>query len=221
MPLWPAPPRGLSAFLEGFSLEAGAHVHENDRAALEHLCRYALRPPLALSRLSRSSDGRVVLRLKRAMHDGTREVAFTPLQLLRRLAALVPPARSNQTRYFGVFGPGASWRKRVVPIPVTEPAPRPTAAPPTPAKPRPPYSLPWAQLLARTFLVDILRCPCGGERRVLAFIPQPRAAQEALRRLGLPSTSAPVSPARWPSQDEFDLPRDYGGVDPPFFDDAA
>ena len=105
LPLWPAPPRGLSAFLEGFSLEAGAHVHEHDRAALEHLCRYALRPPLALLRLSRSSDGRVVLRLKRAMHDGTREVAFTPLQLLRRLAALVPTTTAYCT-WCGTTGHG-------------------------------------------------------------------------------------------------------------------
>jgi hypothetical protein len=94
----PEPKKGLSAFLEGFSLEAGAHVHQSDRTALEHLCRYGLRPPLALNRLSRASDGRVVLRLKRPMYDGTREVAFTPLQLLRRLAALVPPVRWHQTR---------------------------------------------------------------------------------------------------------------------------
>jgi hypothetical protein len=32
LPLWPSPLKGLSAFLEGFSLEAGTHVHENDRA---------------------------------------------------------------------------------------------------------------------------------------------------------------------------------------------
>ena len=83
LPLWPSPPKGLSAFLEGFSLESGTHVHENDRAGLEHLVRYALRPPLALERLTRAADGRVLLRLKRPMYDGTREVAFAPLQLLK------------------------------------------------------------------------------------------------------------------------------------------
>ena len=48
-----------------------------DRARLEHLLRYALRPPLALERLHRLEDGRMLLELKRAMHDGTRAVAFT------------------------------------------------------------------------------------------------------------------------------------------------
>ena len=56
---------------------------------------------------------------------------------------------------------------------------------------------------------------------MLALLPEPRAAQEALRRLGLPSTPAVLSPPRCWSQDELDLPRDYGGIDPPFFDDAA
>jgi hypothetical protein len=219
LPLWPSSPKGLSAFLEGFSLEAGSHVHENDRAALEHLCRYGLRPPLALSRLSWASDGRVLLRLKRPMYDGTREVAFTPLQLLGRLAALVPPPRWHQTRYFGVFGPGAWWRKRIVPK--AKPSPGPAAAPPALAEPRPPYRLPWSLLLARTFAVDILRCHCGGERKLLAVVSEPRAAQEALKSLGLPSTEVEVSPASWPTQDELNLPRDYGGADPPFFDEVA
>jgi hypothetical protein len=38
----------LAAFEQGFSLEAGTHLHENDRLGLEHLC-HGLRPPLALS----------------------------------------------------------------------------------------------------------------------------------------------------------------------------
>jgi hypothetical protein len=35
--------RKLAVFLEGFSLQAGTHVHERDREGLEHLLRYALR----------------------------------------------------------------------------------------------------------------------------------------------------------------------------------
>jgi hypothetical protein len=37
----------------------------NDRARLEQLCRYVLRPPLAEDRLRRLADGRVRLGLKR------------------------------------------------------------------------------------------------------------------------------------------------------------
>jgi hypothetical protein len=41
------------AFLDGFSLHAGVRIHESDREGRERLCRYALRPPLALQRLTR------------------------------------------------------------------------------------------------------------------------------------------------------------------------
>ena len=43
------------AGLEGFSLHA--NVALGARAALEHLCRYLLRPPLATERLTESSGG--------------------------------------------------------------------------------------------------------------------------------------------------------------------
>jgi hypothetical protein len=60
--------------------------------------------------------------------------------------------------------------------------------------------------LERTFALDVLKCDCGGARQVLAFLPEPRVAQEALRRLGLPSTSPPISPPRHAvRQDELDL----------------
>ena len=61
----------LAAFLEGYSLQAGTHVHERDREGLEHLVRHALRPPLSLERLTRAGDGRVVLSLRRPLYNGT------------------------------------------------------------------------------------------------------------------------------------------------------
>ncbi|HKX06519.1 MAG TPA: transposase [Methylomirabilota bacterium] len=44
----------------------GAH----DRAGVERLCRYILRPPFAQERLRLRADGRVALELERAWHDG-------------------------------------------------------------------------------------------------------------------------------------------------------
>jgi hypothetical protein len=58
------------AHLEGFDLHANVWVSANDRAGLERLCRYILRPPFAQERLRRRSDGRIVLELKTAWHDG-------------------------------------------------------------------------------------------------------------------------------------------------------
>jgi hypothetical protein len=42
---------------------------------------------------------------------------MTPLELLARLAALVPPPRYPLVRYHGVLAPRSSWRRDVVPQP--------------------------------------------------------------------------------------------------------
>ena len=57
------------ARLAGFSLHANVSVAAHAREQLEHLCRYLLRPPLALDRLTESSGGQ--LRTSCLMHDGT------------------------------------------------------------------------------------------------------------------------------------------------------
>ena len=104
----------LAGFVDGFSLEAGSHVGATNRNGLEHMLRYMLRGPVANTRLHKLADGRVLLELKRVMHDGTREVAFTPRQLLGRLAAIVPPPRVHSTRYWGVFAPSSKTRPKIV-----------------------------------------------------------------------------------------------------------
>ncbi|MBI3104604.1 MAG: transposase [Candidatus Rokubacteria bacterium] len=85
------------AHLEGFDLHANVWVSANDRAGLEPLCRYVLRPPFAQERLRLRSDGRVALELKTAWHDGTRELVFEPLEFLERLAAMTPTTTSHYT----------------------------------------------------------------------------------------------------------------------------
>src|SRR4030067_1090750 len=52
------------AYLEGFDLHANVWVSANDRAGLERLCRYILRPPFAQERLRLGGGGRGALRLK-------------------------------------------------------------------------------------------------------------------------------------------------------------
>ena len=89
-------------------------IHENDRAGLEQLCRYAARPPFALHRLSQGPDGNLLYKMKRA-RSGALFLLLTPDQLLARIATLVPPARTHALRYHGVFAPNAKDRRRVVP----------------------------------------------------------------------------------------------------------
>jgi hypothetical protein len=208
----------LAAFIEGFSLEAGTHLHANDRRGLEHLCRYGLRPPLAMERLHRLEDGRVQLTLRREGHDGVRALAFTPHQFLRRLCAIVPPPRSHLVRYFGVFAPRSAMRASLVPRPMPEAkADEAQAKLPLPAEVRA-RRLPWAQLLERVFGDDVLRCPCGGKRKVVAFIPGPKMAQEILKAIGIDAPRLVIAKARAPPhQESFPLPVD-DGIDPVYPD---
>ncbi len=53
--------------------------------------------------------------MKRPLPDGTTHLLFTGLELLRRVASLVPPPRTNLTRFHGVFAPGAQLRPFLVP----------------------------------------------------------------------------------------------------------
>lgn len=103
-----------SALLDGFSLHAGTSVHANDREGLERLSRYAMRPPLALDRLSAGEEGRLVYRMKRP-RGGALFLLLTPDELLARIATLVPPPRTHALRYHGLFAPNAKGRGRVVP----------------------------------------------------------------------------------------------------------
>jgi putative transposase len=58
------------AHLDGFDLHANLGVAATDRARLEQLCRYLLRPPVAQDRLRLTADGRVRLALKTPWADG-------------------------------------------------------------------------------------------------------------------------------------------------------
>jgi len=103
------------ARVAGLSLHANVAVPARDRSRLERLCRYAARPPLATERLSRLPDGRLLYQLRRRWRDGTTHVTYQPVELIERLAALVPPPRVHQVRYHGVLAPCAGQRQRIVP----------------------------------------------------------------------------------------------------------
>ena len=183
----PPRPKARGAFLEGFSLHANTFVHEHDRTSLARLCRYGARGPLALERLSRLEDGRLSYRLKRPAPDGSTHLVLTPLELLRLLAALIPPPRANLVHFHGVLAPNAKLRPRVVPQP-PPPSP-PPCVPPLPADQLPPSTqrprLPWAELLQRTFALDVLQCnKCGGRRRVLAYISRVGGRRGTCRKVG-------------------------------------
>jgi hypothetical protein len=95
------------ASVRGFSLHADVCVPARDRRRLERLCRYVGRSPVATERLSELPDARLLYRLRHRWRDGTTHVVFEPLDLVARLAALVPPPRTNTVRYHGILAPCA------------------------------------------------------------------------------------------------------------------
>ena len=57
--------------------------------------------------------------------------------------------------------------------------------------------LSWAELLKRTFAVDVLVCPnCDGRLRVIAAISEPHVVAKVLSHLGLPTDRPTLAPAR-------------------------
>jgi hypothetical protein len=132
------------------------------RAEDATLCRYITRPAIANERLTLNRAGDVVLQLKSPYHDGTTHVVMSPLELMQRLATLVPRPRLHLIRFHGVLAPNAKLRSAIIPsAPVN--APNAAAVHADAPHPSAPVRLSFAQLLKRVFDIDIAQCPqCGG-----------------------------------------------------------
>ena len=58
----------------------------------------------------------------------------------------------------------------------------------------------WSELIRRVFLADVLACPCGGWRAVLAMVFDPMSIERVLTHLGLPYSPPERAPPRAPSR---------------------
>ena len=171
-----------------------------------------LRPAVCEDRLELLRDGRVLLRLKAEWSDGTSHLVFTPSEFLEKLTAILPRPRINLLIYHGVLAPNAPLRAQVVAY-GRQPARLKACAelePPDGKLPEGPTALSsskqrnnysWADLMARAFGFDLLKCPkCHGKMRLLATIEQPEVVRKILEHLGLPTESPQPRPARSPPE---------------------
>ena len=110
-----------------------------------------------------STSWRLLYQFRRPWRDGSTALLLEPVELLERLAALVPPQAAPD-----VARPADSARSRW------------------------PGRLPWASLLRRVFALDVLVCPrCAGPRRILGAVTAPHAVRRLLVALGLAAEPPP------------------------------
>ena len=84
-------------------LEATVRIAADDDFGREHLLRYGARPPMSLARLVELPNGKLGYRIKQLRNGRSKLRVMTPLELLARLAALIPPPRHPLVRFHGAL----------------------------------------------------------------------------------------------------------------------
>jgi len=189
--------RKRHARIQGFDLHVGAAVPARDRQRLERMLRYLLRPPIAESRLKELPDGEILLNLKHPWRDGTTGIIFEPVEFLGKVAAIIPRPHINQIIYHGALGARYKNRRKVVGYGRLPEKPDSDAE--EIGDPDNPRYIKWAELMSRTFGIDVLACEkCRGRMEVIALIDQRPLIEKILNHLGLPTEVPRAKPCRAP-----------------------
>jgi hypothetical protein len=180
------------ASVQGFSLHANTQIPAHRRDQLEHLIRYTARGAVSLERLTQDAHGDLLYTFTHSWSDGTAGIRLSPLELLEKLAALVPLPRMHLVRYGGCLVPHSHLRKAIIPTPRQQgmvDAERDTASP----------RWSWARLLKRVFALDMARCPFRqqGTLRIIAAITHSEVIRTILQHLKLTADPPPIAPARF------------------------
>jgi len=179
------------ASVQGFSLHANTAIPAHRRDQLERLLRYTARGAVSLERLEQDANGDLLYTFTHPWSDGTTGIRLSPVELLEKLAALVPLPRVHLVRYGGCLAPHSQLRATIIPTlrqqGVTEQEAS-TASP----------HWSWARLLKRVFALEMATCPwCRrGALRLIAVITQESVITRILRHLQLASVPPPIAPAR-------------------------
>jgi Putative transposase len=180
------------ASVQGFSLHANTQVPAHRRDQLERLIRYTARGAVSLERLAQDANGELVYTFTHPWSDGTTGIRLSPLELLEKLAALVPLPRMHLVRYGGCLAPHSHLRGAIIPTPRQQGMEDEEAT--DTGSPR--WS--WARLLKCVFALDMARCPfCQqGTLRIIAAITQGEVIRKILQHLKLSADPPPIAAAR-------------------------
>jgi hypothetical protein len=125
-----------------------------------------------------------------------------PLSLLCRLAAAVHPPKFHVVRYAGVLASAHHLRSLVVPPLPDEDKLEGAHAHASDNERSPTHRCgyrPWAELMKRSFAIEVDKCDrCGARLRLRALVTAAASIDRYLRYLGEPTELPPLAPARGP-----------------------
>ena len=179
------------ARVHGFSVHANTQIPAHRRDQLEQLIRYTARGAVSLERLAEETNGDLVYTFTHPWSDGTTGIRLSPVELLEKLAALVPLPHVHLVRYAGCLAPHSHLREAIKPTPRQQGVDGEKAHVGTP-------HWHWARLLGRVFGLELATCPwCRrGALRLIAVITQESVITRILRHLQLAPVPPPIAPAR-------------------------
>jgi putative transposase len=185
---------------EGYNLHAATTAGAADTRGREALLRYILRPPVAQERIVQGPDGLVRIVLKKQFSDGTVAIDMDPVSLLLRLCSSVPAPKVHTVRYAGCLGSASKLRPKIIPQPEK---PEPDDVGEGDGDEQAPKGgcryWGWAELMARSFELDVTVCPsCGGHMKLVALVKDNDSVARFLRNLGEPTDVPPRAAARAP-----------------------
>jgi hypothetical protein len=179
------------ASVHGFSLHANTQVPAHLRDQLERLIRYTARGAVSLERLIQDTNGDLVYTFTHPWSDGTTGIRLSPMELVEKLAALVPLPRVHLVRYSGCLAPHSHLRGAIIPTPRQQGVE-------DEATDAGSLRWSWARLLKRVFALEMARCPCcqRGALRIIAAITNSEVMRKILQHLKLSADPPPIAPAR-------------------------
>ncbi len=187
----------MTANNSGFSLNARVWIAAKKRKKLEHLIRYMARGPIAQERMSENQTNQILYKLKTPWRNGATHVSFSGLDFIARLVALIPPPRMNMIRYHGVFAPNFKNRNKIVPKKEssTHKNNKEPQAENVINKKIKVERLRWAEMLKKTFEIDVSICPkCNGRLEQIAVIKNIKVAATILKSLNQSTQFKPKNP---------------------------
>jgi hypothetical protein len=193
----------------GFSLHAGTLIEAGDRAALQRLLLYFLRPALSLKQLTYKPEEGLVRYQVLKTNGGPSYHEWPAAEFVGRVAALVPHPRKHMVRYYGALGPRSPLRAAVtaatqgrassaeleggygvtLAAKVTREVRRAAGA----------AGRAWAACLRKIFEVDPVKCvKCGGEMKLVSVILDDRELDRILAHQGWPTEFPKTKASRAP-----------------------